>query len=93
LLLPKIATAFDPRTPPRAATAATAPTTADLVALHGGRSRLVRVADVAEQLGVCEATVYRLCESGDLPHIRIVNSIRVRPADLVDFISAGPGSQ
>jgi excisionase family DNA binding protein len=40
------------------------------------------VRDVAEQIGVCSATVYRLVESGDLPHIRIVNSIRIRPDDL-----------
>jgi excisionase family DNA binding protein len=49
------------------------------------------VAEVAEQLGVCAATVYRLCEGGELPHVRIVNSIRIRPEDLKDFISARPG--
>jgi len=46
------------------------------------------VAEVAEQLGVCAATVYRLCESGALPHVRIVNSIRVRPADLDALLAA-----
>jgi len=66
----------------------TTPTTADLVALHGGRSRLLRVAEVAEQLGVCAATVYRLCEGGELPHVRIVNSIRVRPTDLDALLAA-----
>jgi excisionase family DNA binding protein len=45
------------------------------------------VAEVAEQLGVCAGTVYRLCESGALPHVRIVNSIRVRPADLEGLIA------
>jgi excisionase family DNA binding protein len=54
--------------------------------LHGGRSRLLRVAEVAEQLGVCAATLYRLCEGGELPHVRIVNSMRIRPEDLKDFI-------
>jgi excisionase family DNA binding protein len=45
------------------------------------------VAEVAEQLGVCSATVYRLCESGGLPHVRIVNSIRGRPAALDALIA------
>ena len=83
-LLPKIGTAFAPGTAPKVATT---PTTADLVALHGGRDHLLNVADVAERLGVCAATVYRLCERGELPHIRIVNSIRVRRADLDGFVA------
>ena len=64
------------------------PTTADLAALHGGRGRLLRVAEVAELFGVCAATVYRLCERGELSHVRIVNSIRVRPDDLSKFVAA-----
>jgi excisionase family DNA binding protein len=49
---------------------------------------LLTVKEVAEQLGVCTATVYRLCESGALPHVRIVQSIRIRPADLKAFLAA-----
>jgi excisionase family DNA binding protein len=67
---------------------ATTPTTADLVALWGGRDRLLRVREVAEHLGVCNATVYRLLDNGGLPHVRIVNSIRIRPNDLNAFVSA-----
>jgi excisionase family DNA binding protein len=63
-----------------------APTLADLCVLYGGRDRLLRVAEVAEHLGVCAATVYRLCERGELCHVRIVNSIRVRPRDLAVFV-------
>ena len=58
----------------------------DLRVLWGGRDRLLRVAEVAEHLGVCNATVYRLCESGQLPHVWIVNSIRIRPEDLKVFL-------
>jgi excisionase family DNA binding protein len=65
----------------------TTPTVADLAVLYGGRGRLLRVAEVAEQLGVCNAMVYRLCESGELPHLRVVNSIRIRPADLADYVA------
>jgi excisionase family DNA binding protein len=71
-----------------------APTLADLRVLWGGRDRLLRVAEVAEHLGVCNATVYRLCENGQLPHVWIVNAIRIRPDDLRAFLdrqTAGPG--
>jgi excisionase family DNA binding protein len=62
------------------------PRLADLAVLHGGRGQLLKVTEVAEQLGVCAATVYRLCETGELPHVRIVNSIRIRPADLAELL-------
>ena len=74
-----------PGTAPRVRTT---PTTADLVSYWGGRYRLLRVREVAEQLGVCNATVYRLVESGALLHVRIVNSIRIRPDDLEAFVRA-----
>ena len=32
--------------------------------------------------------VYQLCEDGQLPHVRITNSIRIRPDDLQDFIES-----
>ena len=54
--------------------------------LWGGRDRLLRVREVAEQLGVCNATVYRLVERAELPHVRMVNSIRIRPDDLRVFL-------
>ena len=70
---------------------ATTPTLADLGALYGGRGRLLTVAEVSEQLGVSTATVYKLCKHGALPHVRIVDSIRVRPTDLAGLVGAhGP---
>jgi excisionase family DNA binding protein len=49
---------------------------------------LLSVADVARRLAVSTATVYELCGSGKLPHLRLLNTIRVRPADLSDFVNA-----
>jgi excisionase family DNA binding protein len=64
--------------PNTARAVAATPTLADLGVLYGGRDRLLCVPEVAEYLGVSAATVYRLCASGALPHIRVVESIRVR---------------
>jgi excisionase family DNA binding protein len=71
-----------------AAPGPTMPTPNDLGVLYGGRNRLLTVREVAEQLDVCAATVYRLCENGELPHVRIIDSIRIRPADLGAFVAA-----
>jgi excisionase family DNA binding protein len=65
--------------------------------LRGGRDGLLSVRDVAEELGVCTATVYRLCADGQLAHVRILNAVRVTPRDLADFIDrqrhGGPAGQ
>ena len=47
---------------------------------------LLTVRQVAERLGVCTATVYRLCDEGQLPHVRVLHAIWVAPADLAAFI-------
>jgi excisionase family DNA binding protein len=49
--------------------------------------QLLTVREVAELLRVCTASVYKLCASGRLGHLRIVNAVRVSPAALSDFIS------
>jgi excisionase family DNA binding protein len=67
---------------------ATTPTAADLYALRGGPEALLTAAEVAERLRVCTETVYRLCKRGVLPHLRILDTVRVRPADLAAFVSA-----
>ena len=35
----------------------------------------------------------RLCESGELPHLRVVNSIRIRRQDLAEYVTGGPRSR
>ncbi len=46
------------------------------------------VRDVAAKLSICTATAYRLCTSGALPHVRVLNAIRVAPDDLECFLVA-----
>jgi excisionase family DNA binding protein len=50
--------------------------------------RLLTVPEVAERLGVCAATVYTLCASGSMQHIRVLNSIRVPAECLRAFIAS-----
>src|SRR5260370_30170826 len=50
---------------------------------------VLSVKEVAALLGVCRTTAYRLCERGEIPHLRIYNAIRVPQAALETF----PASQ
>ena len=64
---------------------------APVVRNSGGAGRLARlltVREVAERLAVCTATVYALCERGDIQHLRVSNAIRVNPDDLEAFNQA-----
>ena len=45
-------------------------------------SPLLSVRQVAKLLGVCPATVYALCNRGELPYFRILNAIRVDIQDV-----------
>jgi excisionase family DNA binding protein len=68
--------------------ASVAPALADLRGLWGGPDRLLKIADVAEHLGVSNATVYGLCERGELPYVWLVTSMRIRPRDLEEFVAS-----
>jgi excisionase family DNA binding protein len=61
---------------------------ADLRVLWGGRDRLLKIGEVAEHLDVSSATVYGLCERGELPYVWVVTSMRIRPRDLEEFIAS-----
>ena len=54
------------------------------------RERLLPVAEVARILGVCDATVYKLCARGHLGHVRILNAIRVPLASVDAFVASRP---
>jgi excisionase family DNA binding protein len=49
--------------------------------------QLLTVRQVAQLLGVCRATVYKWAATGLLPHVRIVNVIRIRREDLSALIA------
>jgi hypothetical protein len=56
-----------------------------------GRSAwpLLSVRQVAKMLGVCPATVYRLCDRGELPHFRVLNATWIDPGDLKSIVARG----
>ncbi len=59
-----------------------------LQVVGGGHERLLTAREAAERLGVCVDTVYKLCASGELAHVRVLNAIRVEPRELEAFIDA-----
>jgi excisionase family DNA binding protein len=53
-------------------------------------TRFFTVSEVARALGVCAATVYKLCATGASQHVRVVNSIRVAEECLRLFVDPRP---
>ena len=52
-------------------------------------TELLTVGEVAAQLKVCKATVYTLCASGKLEHVRVMNVIRVPKSALQKLLRGG----
>ena len=48
---------------------------------------LLSLTEVAARLSVSRATVYKLCSSGKLAHVRIGNAIRVQPEALAAYVA------
>jgi len=55
---------------------------------RGSRKALLSVRQVAELLRVSTATVYGVCEHGDLRYFLISNAIRISGYDLAAFLEA-----
>jgi excisionase family DNA binding protein len=62
--------------------------TGRLRAVDGGADNLLTVRQVAAKLCVSTAAVYKLVDRGALPHLRILNAIRVAPSDLEAFVAS-----
>jgi excisionase family DNA binding protein len=56
-----------------------------------GVGQLLTVREVAERLAVCTATVYTLCERGEVQHLRVLNALRIHPNDPEAFIAGKRG--
>lgn len=57
-------------------------------AIPGPRDAWLTVKEIAEELKVCTATVYKLVDRGVLPHSRVLNAVRVRRDDLEKYLVA-----
>ena len=64
-----------------------------LAGVRGGADDLISVREVAKRLGVSTATVYRLCDSGALPHVRVSNAIRFAPEAIAAFAAPSPSAE
>jgi excisionase family DNA binding protein len=53
---------------------------------------LLTVVEVAEELAVCTATVYKLVARGELAAVRVLKAIRVRRDSLDSYIGEGCGT-
>lgn len=49
--------------------------------------KIMTVEDAADILGVSKMTVYRLIESGDIPHLRVGRSYRIRGDDFDRYLA------
>ncbi len=47
--------------------------------------RMLTVREAARLLAVSTATVYKLCAEDDLPHVRVLNALRIRAAELASL--------
>ena len=50
---------------------------------------LLSIRQMAKLLGVCPATVYRLCDLGELPHFQVLNAIQIDPRAMKRFLARG----
>lgn len=53
----------------------------------GYRAPFLTVREIAAQLKVSTATVYKLVERGELPHVRVSNAVRIQSVDLARYLS------
>ena len=55
--------------------------------VDGESGRLLRIEQIAERLSVSRSMAWKLIDSGALRSVRIGRAVRVRPADLEDYLA------
>ncbi len=53
-----------------------------------GRVPLLKATEVADILNISRSLVYRLIQTGEIPHIRINQAVRVHQDDLYKYIES-----
>ncbi len=48
---------------------------------------LLTVKQLAAKLGVCTATIYRLCDRGELPYVRVAQALRLVPMEVAAYLA------
>jgi excisionase family DNA binding protein len=61
--------------------------------VHQRLQPLLSVRRVAALLGICTATVYRMCEHGELAHFRVRNAIRIPVVALKAYLAESGGGR
>jgi len=54
--------------------------------VDGASARLLRIEDVADRLAVSRSMAWKLIAYGQLRSVRIGRAVRVRPADLDEYV-------
>ncbi len=54
--------------------------------------RLLKADDVSRILNISRALAYRLLRQGEIPTVRISHAVRVKPADLEEYIKRSRNS-
>lgn len=53
---------------------------------QGEKPMLLRVTEVARLMGISRSMAYQLVQRGDIPSVKIKNSVRVKTVDVEEFI-------
>lgn len=56
-------------------------------AVNGGDGRLLRLDEVAERLSISKSMAWKLVAYGQLRSVRIGRAVRVRPADVEEYLT------